>query len=85
MKRVRRSKSKGGGSGDRGSGRGVLGFSLKSSSSRMVVERIERAPEFVVGSDFARVRIAVRVCATVSAMPPRTALVIMVVRTGLLP
>ena len=81
MKRVRRSKSKGGG-GDRERGRTVLGFSFRSSISRMVSERIELVSKLAVGRDLARVRIAVRDCATVSAMPPRTALVIMVVRMG---
>ena len=83
MKRVKRSKSKGGG-GDRESGRTVLGFSFRSSISRTVSDRIDRTPELVVGRALARVRIAVRDCATVSAMPPRTALVIIVVRMGLL-
>jgi len=82
MKRVRRSKSNGGG-GERESGSGVLGFSFRSSISSMVSERIERAPALVVGRDLARVRMAVRDCATVSAMPPRMALVIIVVRIGL--
>ncbi len=82
MNRVRRSKSKGGG-GERDSGLGVLGFSFKSSISNTGSDRKERAAAFVVGRDFVRVRIAVRDCATVSAIPPRTALVIIVVKTGL--
>jgi hypothetical protein len=78
MKRVKRSKSKGGGAllvvGIRVEELWVAGFSLRSVSSMEI-----RGPSFwmdcewgfVVGRVFRRVLMAVRDWATVSAMPPR--------------
>ena len=82
MKRVRRSKSKGGGAVLGVRGMVVLGFSLRSSISSEKVEERSGGRVLEVGRDFERALKAVRDCATVSAMPPRTALVIIVVRTG---
>ena len=85
MKRVRRSKSKGGGAVFGVRGRFVLGFSFKSSISREKVVGERKGARVLgvdVGRDLERLLKAVRDWATVSAMPPRTALVIIVVRTG---
>ena len=69
MKRVSRSKSKGGGDDRNGDS---AGFSFRSSISIVVMDNRDfGAPSSVVGRFFCRVLIAVRACAVVSAIPPR--------------
>jgi hypothetical protein len=75
MKRVRRSKSKGGGALEVVGTREPreAGFSFRSVSSMEIKGLLLRTwGSLVVGRVFRRVLIAVRDWATVSAMPPRT-------------